>query len=322
MEIINKSRKAWLDCLRAIAIIMVVLGHQIPKEIDYFVYTSALKMPLFFAISGYLFKYDIDWKGFLKNISVKLIFPWLILGFINILPCLRKGDLHLFVENFIKLINGNILWFMPCLIIGEIILYFICKSCKSFFRIGISCSIIAILGITIHHYGYLNEMMFNRAMVVQIYFFLGLIIRKYEHIFKQVKTYWIILTVILYVALCFTGTIIYPNQSIDVHLNRYFNLSFCFTLIVLGVTSCFTLFSRFNISSNLFTYIGQNTLILYIFHGWVIALSWMVLNKLGIEVHNVWIKGIISTIFAIIGCGILSYFINKHCPFIVGKKRK
>ena len=50
-----RNRKLWIDSIRAIAIIMVVLGPQIPEETSYFVYTSTVKMPLFFAISGYLF---------------------------------------------------------------------------------------------------------------------------------------------------------------------------------------------------------------------------------------------------------------------------
>ncbi|MBO5133143.1 MAG: hypothetical protein J6C20_08755 [Paludibacteraceae bacterium] len=50
-----RNRKLWIDSIRAIAIIMVVFGPQIPEETSYFVYTSTVKMPLFFAISGYLF---------------------------------------------------------------------------------------------------------------------------------------------------------------------------------------------------------------------------------------------------------------------------
>lgn len=322
MEKINKSRKVWLDSLRALAIIMVVLGHQIPKEIDYFVYTSAFKMPLFFAISGYLFKYDISGGKFLKNITIKLILPWLILGFIFICPCLRKLDIDLFINKFIALINGNILWFMPCLIIGEIILFFICKLCKSLLKIGITCTAVAIIGLIAHQLGYFNEMMLNRAMVVQIYFFLGLLVKNNENALKQIKTFWIILSVIIYFAICYIGSLLYPNQCIDVHLNRYFNLPICFILIVLGVTSCFTLFLKFNISSKLFIDIGQNTLILYIFHGWVITFSWMVLSEFGLDVKHVWIKGLLSTLFAVLGCGILSFFVNKYCPVIVGKNRK
>lgn len=63
-----RNRKLWIDSIRAIAIIMVVFGPQIPEETSYFVYTSTVKMPLFFAISGYLFSdrgqtIVISWSG-------------------------------------------------------------------------------------------------------------------------------------------------------------------------------------------------------------------------------------------------------------------
>lgn len=38
-----RNRKLWIDSIRAIAIIMVVFGHQIPEETSYFVYTSIVK---------------------------------------------------------------------------------------------------------------------------------------------------------------------------------------------------------------------------------------------------------------------------------------
>ena len=51
----NATRLAWIDVLRALAIILVVFGHQVGGEIVFFLFTSPVKMPLFFAISGYVF---------------------------------------------------------------------------------------------------------------------------------------------------------------------------------------------------------------------------------------------------------------------------
>ena len=51
---INK-RIDWLDALKAIALIFVVFGHILLEGSEYFVVTSPVKIPLFFAVSGYLF---------------------------------------------------------------------------------------------------------------------------------------------------------------------------------------------------------------------------------------------------------------------------
>ena len=70
------KRKAWIDALRALAIIMVVLGHQVKGEDAYFLFTSPVKMPLFFAISGYVFNMhdgnsQLFWKNWLRRIIMK-----------------------------------------------------------------------------------------------------------------------------------------------------------------------------------------------------------------------------------------------------------
>ena len=44
-------RKLWLDGLRAVAMLLVILGHLLPGCSAFFVFTGPVKLPLFFAIS-------------------------------------------------------------------------------------------------------------------------------------------------------------------------------------------------------------------------------------------------------------------------------
>ena len=55
-SIVNVSRKGWVDALRGLAILLVMYGHCVDNMVGYFVFTSPVKMPLFFAITGYVFK--------------------------------------------------------------------------------------------------------------------------------------------------------------------------------------------------------------------------------------------------------------------------
>lgn len=46
-----KNRKDWIDALHALAMILVIYGHRVPEWSEYFVFTSPIKIPLFFAIT-------------------------------------------------------------------------------------------------------------------------------------------------------------------------------------------------------------------------------------------------------------------------------
>lgn len=50
-----EKRLDWIDCLKGLGIILVVWGHlNLPRAVEIIIYS--FHMPLFFFISGYLFK--------------------------------------------------------------------------------------------------------------------------------------------------------------------------------------------------------------------------------------------------------------------------
>ncbi len=73
----KKKRIGYIDIAKGIGIILMIIGHM-PLKNEYiknFIY--CFHMPLFFIISGYLFKYK-DNKECLKNIGRKLIVPYIV----------------------------------------------------------------------------------------------------------------------------------------------------------------------------------------------------------------------------------------------------
>jgi len=50
-----KRRQPWLDFLRGFAMLLVIWGHIAKTERMFYVFTGPFKMPLFFAITGYVF---------------------------------------------------------------------------------------------------------------------------------------------------------------------------------------------------------------------------------------------------------------------------
>lgn len=75
------TRKGWLDACRALAILFVIYGHQQKDGLFYFLFTSPVKVTMFFAISGYLFNpRGGDARAFFKNLLIRMVLPWLILA--------------------------------------------------------------------------------------------------------------------------------------------------------------------------------------------------------------------------------------------------
>ena len=258
-QLLDQTRKEWIDSLRAVAMVLVVYGHCVRGWTDYFIFTSPVKMPLFFIISGYLFKLrEGNTIEFLKNLFRKLVVPWIVLGMIHYTnPIDRLADL----------ISGATLWFMPCLIIGEIIWFFIQKYSKGTIKVVVSGIIVSAIGMILAHFNVFRFAMFNTALVVQSFFIVGYLIRSYE---EKITGYWkmiLILGLIIYFTSIMLSCWCFPGEYIDVHKNIYFNIPLCAIIIISGCISFFIVFKQKNINYRWLVYIGQNTLIIYIVHG-------------------------------------------------------
>lgn len=123
------ERIAWVDGLRGIAILLVVLGHVNPpfKKIIY-----GFHMALFFIISGFLFKdcYDKKLSQWIKAYFQRYIVPYFILCGVNFLIealisiCFRAG-MFPFNKYLCGILysygstewmpNCSPLWFLTCL---------------------------------------------------------------------------------------------------------------------------------------------------------------------------------------------------------------
>lgn len=105
----------------------VLYGHLVNDWSTYYVFTSPIKIPLFFAITGYVFKTrEGDFKRFLKNLCLTLVVPWVFLSLmpVKILYRLIRFNFSGVAGYFVNFISGRVYWYMPCCIIAEIIFLF------------------------------------------------------------------------------------------------------------------------------------------------------------------------------------------------------
>lgn len=314
------QRKPWIDALRALAIILVVLGHQVRGEYLYFLFTSPIKMPLFFAISGYVFNMrEGNSSLFWKNWFYRIIIPWFGLALIACLPnIVSVNNLLRYLYN---LISGKMLWFMPCFAIAEIIFFYILKYAKKEVPIILCTLGCTILGFLANANNILNFAMFNRALVVQSFFLIGYLFKQHQDILCKIEWKHIIFLFILYLGSCWAAKMLFLSGRIDVHTNYYFNIPFAFYLIFLGVFVLFIAASKSNYSCQLMSIIGKNTLIIYIWHKYILKLFVYSMSMLHVTIANLWLFAIIKTILAVTIAIVCGLFLNKYIPEIVGKKR-
>lgn len=79
-----RTRLAWIDALKGIGIVCVVLGHVV-LPISRYIYW--FHMPLFFFVSGYLYRPGAGWRDFIDKRVRRLIIPYLCFLVLIGIPC-------------------------------------------------------------------------------------------------------------------------------------------------------------------------------------------------------------------------------------------
>ncbi len=187
------TRMVWVDYMKVIGIFGIVAGHFFPIGFEYIYIFS---VPVFFIISGFLFKKDSSTKKFFKKLLHSLVIPMLILALIGILwNCLlelNNGSLN--SSQLIYRLSGDLIdmcigggslgvcWFIYTLIILKILFQFSGDNFKS---------IIAIMAVGIcyllkdNHLALLNA--FPNACVALPLFYIGYLLQNSKHILDNLK---------------------------------------------------------------------------------------------------------------------------------------
>lgn len=130
------NRIEWIDIAKGIGIILVIAGHCFSLRYSYPLY--AFHMPLFFFLSGMLFKDKKEgFVVFLKTKTKSLMRPWLIILFISFLVCLAipqwRNEITLSaVLSDLYTANTNVfqnssLWYLVCFYFMLLIFFLVNK---------------------------------------------------------------------------------------------------------------------------------------------------------------------------------------------------
>ncbi len=333
------DRIDWLDKCKLIGIWLVILGHlNISKDIQSFIY--AFHMPLFFFISGYLYKIPKNNFSQLKKNVSGLLWPYFTFYILNWLLCfilfyalytMLTGNNNITLSNtFIKPLfgmlygvgydteNSNMLlrpmWFLVALFIMKTTFDFITKFTKKdtvIMVISLFFCLVSQLLVRLNIDLYWSV---DSAFTAMPFFGFGFIFKRLNvnfNIFNKTRYINFIIVSLIFLILYFLSKI---NGSVDINGNIIGNYSFLFFLnAILGIIGIIIL-SQQNFQLNgFFTYLSQNTLLILFLHYIFILVIFKIIP------HN-YMSDIIYFVFSIVILVSMYFpvlFINKYFPFLI-----
>lgn len=315
----RKSRILWIDYLKAFTCTLVVISHllqsfqkagidpyvSVTGFINWFIYL--FHMPLFIAISGYLYfkgkkiQNYLDYKKFACKKIINLLVPYIVfyLLFIGINIMFSKSvNTPMGINELIGIINNPIApyWFLYALVSIFIFIPMLEKICNN--NDKIICTILLSLKL-LSFITSTKIYIIDSIMKFGFYFYMGKLIdkenNKNDDVIKKVGS------LVLYIIVA----LIYSYNQIN---NAFIGELIRFIFAVLGTIIFVKIFKNINQSKFLDT-IKENTFQIYLLHTIFAAGIRIILLKLGID--NYFIHFIAGFIFSLYIPVIISIVSNK-----------
>ena len=333
----NRKRILWIDNIRGVLFFFVMIYHTFLSP-SYF---RAVYIPVFltgfFFLSGYLYRKKENIIDSFISLLNGIVIPY---GLFSILLTIwayisDKSSIFIsFYDIFIK--GGDVIWFLPCLIIVELLFILIDRLFASQIRdiIIISISAYAFLYIikdVPHHY-YWN---FDTSLFAILFFWLGHKYALYQPLSSTVSLFQrsikvnmggqllVYLNFLIYMCVClFVSKIGIGCENADFHMN---NIQNKYVFLFLSIWGCYSLFELFRILpvSPYFAKIGRYTLFMFPFHSYVMRLLMKVVKSSeALEYLYFNFADISIFITCAFGAGVLiiiCQICEKYCPWVIGK---
>lgn len=307
------KRLDYLDMARGLAIILVILGHIYPAG-NLKVILTSFHVPLFFIISGMLIKHKNENDIKIKYRLKRLIVPYFLFCIINIIVRFKFEGLK---YNLFLMCTGygiGALWFLPALLIGEIV--FILINTKIDNKTIKIILILIISTIPFIKFNIDNIIISTLLIVIlrgfESVLFLAVGYISYSRI-KEINLSNIVLSLIIIIL----SMLAIYNGQVDLYCLDFNNVliylfvSIIFSLVVLLIMK--------NINQNkILIYFGKNSLILMCTHQVIMLILQHIFNNQ----FNGYISGTIFFIVILLIELLIIEIINRYMPFMLGKFKK
>ncbi len=326
------SRVEYIDILKGIGIILMIMGHIGFSGIFDF-YIHAFNMPLFFFVSGYLYKTKTEkkYKDIVLGKMKSLLIPYLFFGILHyfLYLIMNKGSnfldplYHLFFMNNEGLPIAGALWFLTAIFFTTIIYDLLKRKVKNKYVFAALVVIIALTGCLLK---FQLPYSINAGMVGLGIFFLGNCLAENKDKLKMLITgkLWLIM---IYLVL---NGLIFVNGYTNMRTGEYSIIPLFWINLLIGTLTYWNIsiwiqnHSKYYLIeklSMLLRYIGENSIVFLALNQLVVMAMAAVINFLSIE--NVFVLALLKLVdlvgSLIILCFICKLMLRTKLKRVIGK---
>lgn len=326
----NPKRLTWLDMAKGYGILFVMLGHLTDDNLYYWIYSFHL--PMFFILSGFVFKADMDFKTFFKKKVKSIIVPYFCLALpMSIFYTIQQAVegkftggtlIYAFLGPFAQLRLWTI-WYLACLFVVNLMFYGTVKWLKTEGKLAIAAVIITSLGLTYYFLGGpIIPWCIDAAVMAYPFFFIGYLCKQHKDKIESVlsqKKYsvpiffgaWIVN------AICFIVNMKITGRGLEMYYGQYGFAPLTLTAAVAGTLGIVCLSHWFTCKP--IQYVGENSMLYFAWHQTImIPITEWILDAAGLTILPLYIALQIAMMLIVLT--LFNMLISKSkLKFILGK---
>lgn len=268
----------WVDNLKAIGILAVILGH-VASPFGAFIFSW--HMPLFFILAGFFIRFELATKDFIIKDFKRLMIPYFIFAIVGLfLETVKRNILHRESLDYLheiqgifiwmdmpSLINtyGFVLWFLPTLFFGRLLIFLINKQMKSILLQSIIVMFLFVFSFLVNF-----PFAIDNALNTVLFIFIGSVFFRF---YQDNKKLYILPFV-------FVGLLLYFGiPSLDMASKNYENVIINILWAISIISIFVAILKKIDFKSKLLTIWGSSTMLLFIIHPYTNNIAHIIVEK-------------------------------------------
>ena len=273
---VGQKRLAWIDVAKGWCILLVILGHH-HLLADYRVYFYSFHLPIFFFVSGYLFRPYASSRIFWRKKFMSLIGTYFLLG----IPQLIFYFLYTVgwqnttgtliwqkVSDFFIQKKFWSLWFLLCLFFVNMTFYYLRRWCKNSLSLSLSVVLLTAIGLTYYQLGGQTlPWNFDSSLTALPFFYFGFVCHHYHwpaESRRKISSWgWLLFLTIVNVAAVYFSVKI-TGQCLEMFYDHYGYPPLTYTAACAGVIVVIIISQFFPF--RFLRFVGRHSLIFFAIH--------------------------------------------------------